>query len=328
MPSPSTVFTEMVTSTDRTWGSKVTDNVSKHNALLNVMKRKGKIKTVSGGYEIAEPLEYGEIGNIQRYSGYDALNTSASDVITTARYDYEQIALHVTASGREVRMNMGQKERMIDLVKTRKANALKSAANFFSVDVYSDGSLPNQINGLANIIQTNGQGTVAGIDSAVFTFWRNKFLEMTGTNLAATPNATNSASLLADMNRLWLQLNRGADKPDLIVFSQDLYALYEIGQQQLQRYADGELAKAGFNTLKYKNANVVFDDNTNFTTTAERGYFLNTDYLYLVQHKDAQWTMDSDKRPTNQDAIVVPMYWMGNLVCTNRALQGIIIDAS
>ena len=31
---------------------------------------------------------------------------------------------------------------------------------------------------------------------------------------------------------------------------------------------------------------------------------------------------------TNQDAIVVPMYWMGNLVCTNRSRQGVLIDAS
>lgn len=328
MATPSTVFTEMVTSTDRTWGSKVTDNVSKHNALLNILKKKGKIKTVSGGYEIAEPIEYGENSTYQRYSGYDALNTSGSDVITTVKYDYQQIALHVTASGREVRMNMGSKERMVDLVKTRKANALKSAANGFSVDLYSDGSLTNQINGLANIIQTNGQGTVGGIDSATFTFWRNKFREMTGTNLAATPNAANALSLKADMNALWMSQTVGTDKPDLIVFSQDLFALFEIGEQQLQRYADAEMANAGFNTLKFKTANVVFDDNTNFTTTAERGYFLNTDYLYLVQHKDAQWTMDADKRPTNQDAIVVPMYWMGNLVCTNRSRQGVLIDAS
>ena len=73
---------------------------------------------------------------------------------------------------------------------------------------------------------------------------------------------------------------------------------------------------------------MVWDENTNFTSTAERGYFLNTDYLYLVQHKEAQWTMDAEKRPTNQDAIVVPMYWMGNLVCTNRSLQGVLIDAA
>lgn len=328
MATPSTVFTEMVTSTDRTWGSKVTDNVSDHNALLNVMKRKNKIKTVSGGYEIAEPIDYAENATYQRYSGYDGLNTDASDVLTTVKYDYKQIALHVTASGEEIRKNMGSKERMVNLVKARKNNALRTAANNFSIDLYSDGSLTNQIGGLGALIQTDGTGTVGGIVSGTWTFWKNQFKEMTGTNTAASPSTANAASMKADMNALWLSLNRGADKPDMIVMSHDLYALYELGEQQLQRYADSDLAKAGFQTLKYKSANVIFDDNTNFATTAEKAYFLNTDYLYLVQHKEAAWTMDDEKRPTNQDAIVIPFYWMGNLITTQRSLQGVLFDAA
>jgi hypothetical protein len=327
MSTPSAVFTEMVTTTDRTWGRKVTDNVSNHNALLNVMKRKGKIKTVSGGYEIAEQIDYAENQTYQRYSGYDGLNTNASDVLTSVRYPYQQVALHVTASGRELRMNSG-KEQMINLVKARKENALRTAANQFSVDIYSDGALTNQVNGLSNLIQTNGQGTVGGINSTTWTFWRNQFREMTGTNLAASPNAANAISMKADLNALWLATTRGADITDLIVMTHDFYALFELGEQQLQRYADSELAQAGFTTLKYKSADVVFDNNTNFATTGERAYFLNCDYLYLVQHREAQWTMDTEKTPVNQDAVVIPMYWMGNLVCTNRARQGILFDAA
>ena len=327
MATPSSTFTELVTTTDRQWGRKVTDNVSKNNALLSRMKDKGNIRTVSGGYEIAEPLDYAENATYQRYSGYEALNTSASDVISAAKYAFQQVALHVTASGRELRMNSG-KEQMINLVKARKENALRTAANNFAIDFYSDGALTNQIGGLANLIQTAGTGTVGGIDSSTFTFWKNKFKEMTGTNLAASPSAVNAASMQADMNALWLSLNRGTDKPDTIVMTHDFYALFELGQQQLQRYADSNLAKAGFNTLKYKSADVLFDDNTNFSTTGEKAYFVNTDYLYLVQHREAQWTMDAEKTPVNQDAVVIPMYWMGNLVCSNRSLQGVLFDAA
>jgi len=327
MATPSSVFTEMVTTTDRTWGRKVTDNVSNHNALLNRMKKKGNIKTVSGGYEIAEQIDYAENATYQRYVGYEGLNTGASDVLSTVKYPYQQIALHVTASGRELRMNAG-KEQMINLVKARKENALRSAANNFSVDIYSDGSLTNQINGLSNLIQTNGQGTVGGINAATWTFWRNQFREMTGTNTAASPSAANAVAMKADMNALWLALNRGADKPDLIVMTHDFYSLFELGEQQLQRYADSEMAQAGFTSLKYKSADVIFDDNTNFATTGERAYFLNTDYLKLVQHSEAQWTMDGEKTPVNQDAVVIPMYWMGNLVTTQRSLQGILFDAA
>jgi len=322
MATPSSVFTEMVTSTDRAWGSKVTDNVSDHNALLNRMKKKGNIKTVDGGYEIAEQIEYAENGTYQRYSGYEGLDTSASDVLTSVKFDWQQVALHVTSSGREIRMNMGSKARMIDLVEARKKVAMKTAANQFSIDMYSDGTLTNQIGGLAHLVQTAGTGTVGGINSTTFSFWQNQYREITGTD------AYTKSTFKDEMGKLWLPLNRGADRPDLIVMSHDFYSVFEGGVEDRARYADKDSASEGFTSLKYKDADVIFDDNTNFSTTAEKAYFLNTDYLYVTQHREAQWTPDEEKRPTNQDAVVIPIYWMGNMVCTNRSLQGVLIDAS
>lgn len=322
MATPSSVFTEMVTTTHRNWASKLADNVSEHNALLRRMKDKGKIRTEDGGYEIALPLEYAENGTYQRYAGYEQLNTSASDVLTTAKFEWRQAALHVTASGREIRMNMGSPERMINLVKARKDNALKTAANNLSIDLYSDGSLDNQIGGLAHIIQTAGTGTVGGINSSTFSFWQNQKREMTGTD------AYTKATLKDEMGKLWLATTRGADMPDMVVMSHDLYSVFEGGVEDRARYTDKQSASEGFVSLKYKSADVFFDDNTNFGTTAEKAYFLNSDYLYLVQHREAQWTPDEEKRPTAQDAVVIPYYWMGNLVCSNRSLQGVLIDAS
>jgi len=321
MATPSAVFTQMVSTTLRNSATEVADNVSKNNALMSRLKKKGKIKNLDGGTEIQVPLEYAENGTYQRYGGYDTLNTNASDVITSAKYDWAQVALHVVSSGRELRMNSG-KSAMINLVKTKKSNVLKTAANNFSVDFYSDGSLSNQIGGLANIIQSNGQGTVGGLDSAIWGFWRNKFREIAGTN------AYTKDTILGEMNALWMMLTRGADKPDLITFSHDLFTVFEASQQQYQRYTDADMAKAGFESYKYKTADVIFDDNANFATNAEKGYFLNTDYLYIFQHKEAQWTADEEKKPVNQDAIVIPYYWMGNVASSNRSLQGVLLDAA
>jgi hypothetical protein len=128
------------------------------------------------------------------------------------------------------------------------------------------------------------------------------------------------------MNTLWLQLVRGSDKPDLIVSTHDLYSVYEGGLQDLQRYADADMASAGFESLKYKSAPLVFDDNTNFATTGEMMYFLNTNYLYLIEHSDARWEQDDEKKPVNQDAVVIPLYWMGQMATSNRSLQGLLHD--
>lgn len=327
MATPSATFTELVTTTNRNWSNRLTDNVTNHNALLRRLKAKDGIKTTDGGYEIVEQVEYAENGTYQRYFGYESLDTSSSDVLTSVKYPWQQVALHVVASGRELRMNSGRNQ-MINLVQARKKNAVHTAENQFSLDLYSDGTATNQINGLQALFTTDGTGTVGGIAAGTWTFWKNQFKEATGTNLAATPNATNAASHKADMNALYLSCTRGNRKPDLILASNDFYVLYETGEQQLQRYADGDMAKAGFMSIKFKGADVVHDENTNFASTAERMYFLNCNTLKLVQHSEAQWTMEKEKVPMNQDSVVIPTYWMGNLVCTARRDNGLLFDAA
>lgn len=321
MASPNSVFTEMVTTTLRNHPREVSDNVSRHNALYNRLSKRGKLRTVSGGYEIVRTLDYAENGTFQRFSGYDSLNVASSDVISAAKYDWVQAAVHITASGREMRMNNGP-EALIDLAEARTKNAMRTAANNMSVDLYSSGALSNQMGGLAHIIQTNGQGTVGGINSTAYSFWRNQFKEATGTN------TWSKSTIKGEMNALYLSCVRGGDKPDLIVSSHDFFAAYWESLQDLQRYAAADEATAGFRALKYVDADIIFDSNTNFSTTAERMYFLNTDYLEMVVHRDANWTTSDEKVSLNQDAVVIPMFWQGQLVCSNRSLQGILIDAA
>ena len=82
-------------------------------------------------------------------------------MLSAAEYPWAQVAIHVTASGREIRQNSG-KEAMINLVKARVNNAFRTANNNFTTDLYSTGALTNQINGLGALITTDGTGTVGG----------------------------------------------------------------------------------------------------------------------------------------------------------------------
>jgi hypothetical protein len=319
--SPNSIFTELVTTTLRAHPTEISDNVSQHNALYRRLKTNGKIKKLSGGYEIVRPLDYAENATYQRYSGYDALDIGASDVLSAAKFDWVQAAVHVTASGRELRMNSG-KEQLIDLAAARTKNAMRTAANNMSLDLYSSGSLTNQMGGLGTIIQTAGTGTVGGINSSTYTFWQNQFTEMSGTNAYG--------GIRADMMKLWLNCARGADQTDLIVATQDLYQAFWESLTTNQRYtSDDKDATAGFNALRFQQADVIFDRQaTNFTSTGEKMYFINSDYLELVVHRDANWSTLDDKVSVNQDATVIPIIWMGQLVVSNRARQGVLIDAS
>ena len=320
MPSPNTVFTELVSTTFRKHAKEIKDNVSKNNALLRRIYDKGNVRREDGGLTIVAPLDYAENNTYQRYSGYDVLNIGASDVISAAEYQWRQIAINVVASGLELRTNSGD-TRIINLVKARLKNAIRTFKNNFSADIYSDGTLANQVNGLQALVADAGTGTVGGIDSSTWTFWKNKVQSAAAPIQGGGAITPGSATMESLMLPLWLALTRGDDQPDLIVMDNNYFTFFEQSQTSIKRYTDSTKADAGFVALKYKGADVIFDGGSGIPTN--HAYFLNTDYLELVVHKDADMTVMDEMKPYNQDAAVVPVLWMGNLVCSNRSLQGV-----
>lgn len=320
MPSPNQVFTELVTTTFRKHRKDLKDNLSKHNALLRRLTDKDQIRHEDGGLSIVCGLDYAANGTYQRYSGYDVLNIGASDVLSAAEYQWRQIAISVTASGLELRTNSGG-SRIINLAKARMKNAMRTFKNNFSADLYSDGTLSNQIDGLQKLVADNGLGTVGGIDSNTWAFWRNKVQSAAAPLQGGGAITISKDTIENQWLHLWLALSRGDDAPDLIVTSNDRFATYEASQVSIKRYTGAETAKGGFQTLKYKSADVIFDGGSGIPDA--HSYFLNTDYMELVAHTDADMEVMEEMKPINQDAAVIPILWMGNTTCSNRSLQGV-----
>lgn len=321
MASPNSTFTELVSTTFRKHSKDIKDNVSKNNALIRRLMKKGQYRREDGGLTIATPLDYANNSTYQRYSDWDVLNISQSDVISAAEYQWRQIAINVVASGRELRINSGD-SRIINLAKARVKNALRTFKNNFSSDAYSDGTLTNQINGLQALIADAGTGTVGGIDSSTWTFWQNA-VQSAAAPMQGGGAVTVSATTIEGgiMLPMWLNQVRGDDAPDLLIFSNDWYSFFESSQVSMKRYVDEEMANAGFQNLKYKSATCIFDGGSGIP--AAHIYFVNTDYLELVVHQDADLEVMDQQRPYNQDGAVIPILWMGNLICTNRRLQGV-----
>jgi hypothetical protein len=325
MASPHSTFTELVTTTFRNHGTEFADQISQNNILYARMMANGNKIMEDGGLSLVEPLEYAENSTYQRYSGYDRLNIQASEVFTAADFAWKQVALNVVASGLELRTNSGRNQ-IINLAKSRIKNAVRTFKNNMSEDMYSDGGLSNQINGLQALVSDAGTGTVGGIDSSVYTFWKNK-VQSAASPLqgggSITPSATTIESLMLP---LWLALTRGDDQPDLIVADTVYFTYFESSQTSLKRYSSdvggSQRGKAGFVTLMYKKAEVVYDGGSGIP--ASHMYFLNTDYIKMHVHKAANLDVLDQMRPLDQDAAVIPILWMGNMTISNRSLQGVM----
>ena len=322
MATPSSVFSELIATTWRNHAKDVKDNISRNNALYAELTESDSIRLEDGGLTIAQPLDYNSNGTYQRYSGYDILNIQQSDVITAAEFQWRQIALNVVASGLELRTNAGDNA-IVKLAKARIKNAMRTFKNNFSYDLYADGTLPNQIGGLQALVADSGIGVVGGIDSSAWPFWQNVVQSAAAPiqgGGAVVPSSTTMETSL--MLPLWLNQVRGDDKPNLIISSNDYFSFYEASQVAIKRYTTAGDVAGGFTSLKYKSADVIFDGGSGIP--AAHMYFLNTDYMELVVHKDANLTMPSDMNPYNQDAVVMPVLWMGNLIVTNRRLQAVL----
>ena len=314
-------WTELATTTYRQYANKTADNISKHNALWRRLSSKGKIRQEDGGLSIVAPLEYASNSTYQRYSGFDVLNINAVDVLTAAEYPWRQAAVNVAASGLELRVNMGS-SRIINFTKSKIANAQHSFGNNLSIDLYSDGTAANQINGMQALVADAGTGTVGGINSVTFTFWQNVVQSAAAPlqgGSAITPSATTIESLMLP---LWIRLTRQGDTPDLIVSSDDYFTFYEQSQTSLKRYAPEDNGKGGMVSMKYKTADVFFDSSGGIP--AAHMYFLNTDYMELVVHSSANMEIMDELKSVNQDAVVIPILWQGNVVVSNRSLQGVL----
>ena len=320
MPSPNSTFTELVTSTFRKVRKDVKDNLSNRNALLKHIYKRGNYRSEDGGLTIVTPLDYAANTTYQRYSDWDTLSIQQSDVISAAEYQWRQIAINIVASGREKRINSGE-SRIFSLAKSKMKNAIRTFNNNFSSDLYSDGTATNQINGLQALVSDLGTGTVGGIDSSTYTFWKNTIFDCSANSVTSSATTIENSMMLP----LWLNLDRGPDdQPDLIVMDNVYYKYFEASQTSLKRYMDSSSADGGLVSLKYKNADVYFDGNSGIPSS--HAYFLNSNYIELVVHKDADLEVMDSQRPINQDGDVVPILWMGNLTLSNRKMQGVILE--
>ncbi|MCA1400055.1 phage major capsid protein [Bradyrhizobium sp. BRP56] len=320
---------DVTTTTLESRSRVLADNISNNNALLSVLKQKGKQKPFTGGREIFQELRYAQNQTFMWYSGTEFLNISLNETMTGARFPIKQASIAVVLSGLEQIQNAGD-EQMIDLIEARVDTAEDTFWNQMSAAVYSDGTGfgGKQLNGISLLIsKAPTSGIVGGIDRSQQVWWRNAAINA-NTDTRGVVTATNIQSY---MNSMTISLKRNSDGIDMIVFDNNYYQAYLTSLQTIQRITTSPSSKAGagFTSLKYygagKEVDVYLDGGKNGQIPTNTGYFINSDYLfYRPSAKRNFVVIGGDRTPTNQDAIVRLMAWAGNLTANNLSLQGVL----
>lgn len=299
---------------------QIADNVLNNNPIFAQMRRKGRVKTFSGGHKILEELSFAENPNGGAYSGYDVLPIQPSDVISASEWQIRQYAVPVIVSGLELLQNSG-KEKIIDLVDARLDNAESTMANILETDLYSDGTNwgGKALDGLGKIVEAtitaNQTSTVGNINRTTWSFWRNYY---------TNPSTNTAAEIQAAMNDQVSNLTRGADRPDLIVLGYTVWSNFLASLQAIQRFSEPGTADLGFQTVKYQGIDTVLGGGIGGVVDALHGLFLNTKYLKFRPHADCNMVPLSPTRryAINQDAQVQILAFAGNTTASGCKFQG------
>lgn len=323
-------ISETVATTLRLRSKVIKDNIKNNDPVLLSMEKYDGMRTESGGRSIVEEMFFDQNQTVKWYDGGEEFSTAFNPTITAAEYDWKQLGGALFIHGRDLRINSGQ-EGVIKLLASRMKALESTLENQLHTGVLSDGTGNGgkQITGLSTLVsKTPNTGIIGGINAATSTFWRNFKIQPTVDIAGGT--VTSAANIREYYSRMIVGLTRGVDKPKVALAGNTHYISLNAAMQTFQMITDADLAKAGFNNIVYMGVPVVLGGGVSMTgaalVPADLTYFLNTSYLKLVEHKDAQLSPLEETPSINQDAIVQLMIWMGAMTLSNRRLQGVLFD--
>jgi len=304
------------------------DLVSNSNAILSVLKAKGGWKSFSGP-TIRERLLYNESGSYTRYSGYDYLNPTPTELFNDAEYTPKLAAVSVVMSGEEILKNSG-KAQLLDVMEEHISAAERELVDRFVEDLHSNGTATNQIGGLQAAVPTTVTNTYGGIDRNTVTAWKTGSYNGTSDFSAATA----AANIHDQYTRVLINHTRGKNGPNLIATDSTHFRFFQAALVTIQRVTkEGKMASLGFPSLAFSGAgyelDVVLEGGIGSAMPSNVTYFIDTTSLKFRYHPDRNFVKFGGKQtPVNQDAVVQHIGFFGELTMNNPLHNAKLYDSS
>lgn len=324
------------------WSRTLQDAISTANALLYVlMKTEGGYQTVSDvGERMQMPLMY-ELAPADSYAGYDVLDVSPIEGITSSFWNWRQAATPISISGDEELKNAGE-ERMINLLESKTKQAEIGLRTFFD-KAFLQGNGINSATAITTAYTSPSNGsvfidplpklvaydptaslTVGNIPQVTYTWWRNQ---------AKSSTSTTYAGLLKELRNARNNAGKGPGGfPNLHIADQSVYEVYEASLAAAHRNPSYQKADIPFDNIGFHGDPLTWDEfvpnaeggTTTQSATAGTWYMLNTQFFGVKVHESRNFTSTPFIKPENQDAKTAHIYWYGAVGVSNRRKQGVV----
>lgn len=341
-PAQNTINYDSILSTSLfNYQRTLTDNISKSNAFFYRIQENGMYEGLNGGIAIHIPLMYA-LGVADWYEGYDTLATDPTDGITAATFDWKQLAVPVSISRKDERMNASS-DRIIDLLKAKimqselgikekmaKAALQGSLTSGGSSLTTADSSGLNGSTGVDPLPllvaeDPTASVSVGNINQSSNSWWRNKF------KVTSLTSSSKASDFLFEMDAQYNEAAKGpGGPPDFILCDLTTYLMVNTAYYQLYRRQADTDNNFPFENIRFRRAVLTWDEfvpdvqsAVAATTTYGTMYFLNTKFLAVKYDTETNFIATPFMKPVNQDARVAHILWMGNICVSNRRKQGV-----
>jgi hypothetical protein len=319
------------------------DTISTSNAFFYKVKKNAAWKEVASiGDRCAIPLMY-ELGSADFYSGYDQLDVTPMDGLTTAFWSWSQMAVPITISRLEERKNSGE-EQLINLLESKTQQALLGIQDLFGrallqgdgphtatsittpyTSVYNGATGFDPLPLLVKYDPTSST-SIGNINQSTYTWWANQYLADTSSTYAG---------FLKNLRNLRNKCSKGpGGVPDLHVCGQYAYELYEAALAAQHRNPSYQRADIPFDNIAFYGDPVVWDqfmpDVANGTIASipvqasDSWFMLNTKFFEIRVDSETNFMNTPFIRPENQDAKTAHILWLGCVTVSNRRKQGVM----
>ncbi|MGA0396119.1 MAG: phage major capsid protein [Ilumatobacteraceae bacterium] len=278
-------FDTLLSTTLDNYRETLTDNVFNSRPVLFHLMEKNRLRMLSGGNKIVEPLIYDE-GQAGSYGEWEQLTITPQDGITAAEFDWKSLYATIAISGLEEAKNSGE-EQVISLLEAKTMQAEQTLKNKISTMLFAETlAAATDWSGLGILIGDHNSTvtSVGGIDCATVgnEYWRSIVRDKTATAFADVDvrafvaEAANSSS------------DSGTDRIDAVFTAQDVFELYESQLTPQVRYSDVKSANAGFQNLMVQGVPMYWD----FDCPAGTIYGVNSKYIGFAGHT-GRWFQQS-----------------------------------
>lgn len=317
--------------------NEISDILAKENYLYQKLDKMKVFK--DGGLNFQIPIANQESNQKGFIAGTnDVINLSPNTVLTYGTLNWKNFYYGVSIELMDMVTTSDSSDAVVSLVLAKKAQALNSAVRDLSSGFY--GSAANNVllfNGFADIFAASGTA-YAGLNNSSANLSNWFYLldtALTGGSAINLLTYNYLAKMITTLNARSGQMPvdktiNSNYKVDLILANPAVYSQYCAQMQVQQRYYADDIAKTGFEYVKVNNVDFTsdpFSPGSGDGTTADN-------FCYVLSMASIQlWYKYWFDKPSpidykgmtipNQPLASTVQYLSGNLVCTNRRVNGV-----